>query len=548
MNIIKFLFFNVLLISSAIQAMDIASTITATVENIEKHPEYKNQFIKHALENLGTIDPELIRTLVKKYPHSADTIIEAITNQLTMVLMNRGAALTFEQEMDSLVVMLFDLLLINPQITDKILFYFESTEKKLRDMGFVPFIYYINAAQQRVFSENKTNLLQKVLLTLQSNDDLAINELLRKYRGNESIVDIVYKNSNVEAKKQLEELLRKISARKNSISFPKKIGFNHETAEFIEKTKYPLWAYELPKYQEPPYTQSEAHLYANLQLTLPFIQSLPKGIFPFFSKVHEQEMKERAKGNYVFYHAQAWYLHFNQDIYKQLWNIAKHDTIGNDFTFLRFNEPKEISDLRKGSLFMNQALFGNVGHPGSCTAYLFFNNMSITPLNISQHSFFEHFGMGKYFDTYKDDIEKLEKLHKEAQRADSGNLLQISIPADKMSYIKTIDGSGDPRISKTIDGRILHSAKEEIDLALKSPEALAGGSNLLEYALPLTTEYSLNPHHGPRIYQFNMANPAKLKEYEQKRDALFAKIKQDFEQERKSLIPENLANLPSIQS
>ena len=57
---------------------------------------------------------------------------------------------------------------------------------------------------------------------------------------------------------------------------------------------------------------------------------------------------------------------------------------------------------------------------------------------------------------------------------------------------------------------------------------LPEGGDTIEYVLPLTKEYALDPEKGPRIYAMNACDPAKYKEYTDFRDQLFAKIKADM--------------------
>lgn len=275
-------------------------------------------------------------------------------------------------------------------------------------------------------------------------------------------------------------------------------------------------------------TQTEAHVSQNFYSVSGLIKECPDHILPILTRIYAKERQERAKGNYVFYHAQAWNLHFYSDMYKQLWNIVKNDSVKDDFTFTRFKEEREAPCLRKDALYLNHALFGNSINAGSCTYDYFLKNQSIYKPSLSVKEFCENLGIKTFHDKYQDDFKKLEQFHEEAST--QGNLLMVSVPADKVSQIKPVISSSSIRQIK-IGEDATSDTNKILEALLHKPESLET-TDSIEYAMPLTTEYALNPKKGPRFYSFNAADPEKLKEYTKKRDELFHKIWRDVESDK----------------
>ena len=112
-------------------------------------------------------------------------------------------------------------------------------------------------------------------------------------------------------------------------------------------------------------------------------------------------------------------------------------------------------------------------------------------------------------------------------------MLLISIPVHKLQHIHPTIEDGTPHAVE-INGKKTLTMKSILDALIQDPATVSQDAgdhyghrtnDQLEYAMPLTTAYALDPHNGPRIYSFNAADPAKLKAYEDARDALFIKIK-----------------------
>jgi len=301
--------------------------------------------------------------------------------------------------------------------------------------------------------------------------------------------------------------------------------------------KIPSWAFSTEfgqDFNNKKLTQSKPHFFRNITATLQLLYNCPSSVRQTVLKMYRKEQEERAKGRYIFYHAQAWNRHFSADLYKGLWNIVHHDTVGEDFTFLRFNQQKKISDARQDSLFMNHALFGNSTNNGNCSLSYFKNSSSCYSGDVyDAQQILNTFKLGHLYTKYQTEFEELRKLHNAATQ--HGNMLLISIAEKDLHRLHpTIeDGTLAP---VEIEGKKTSDMKLILNTLITNPTLIQQhghphyGSHHrtndeLEYAMPLTTAYALNPHGGLHIYEFNAALPEKYQAYLQARDSLFAKIR-----------------------
>jgi hypothetical protein len=410
--------------------------------------------------------------------------------------------------------------------------------------------WFRNLIITQAADEKDSPLLKTICSIIDSKGALFDTLLETSQNQRKSFLDTLYELADTNVQRILKAKTR--DALKQKTDIPTSLGFNEETLSLISSSGYPLWACAL---DQKNITQTEAHMFDNPE-ALGIWQATDKTVRELYYKVHAFEQQERLKGNYIFYHAQTWHYHLYADIYKQLWNIAKNDTVGDDFTFTRFDEQKEAPDKRTDCLWMNHALYGNAYNHGDCTAYYFYANRSIAVQDDLIQSLFVQFGMSPYYEKYKDKIIELEQLHTQANEntkvgskfiangeiqsySGCGNLLLISIPAQEMHRVNIVwPGAGELRQVPMADGNFIDDAKKAIDTLLVDASSFAKphpelpaylkGSDFLVYTLPLTTDYALDPHTGPRIYEFNAADSEKLKKYMAARDALFAHIKQDL--------------------
>lgn len=213
---------------------------------------------------------------------------------------------------------------------------------------------------------------------------------------------------------------------------------------------------------------------------------------------------------------------YASDIYKQIYNLTRSpdQQVGEDYTFLRFDDSKRESKVNKGLndtdvLFMNAALFGNATNPGSSTAHyiLMGIDQSDGPArrNFTAEYFFQQFNLSLYYKKYEAEFKKLERMHKVANSDRIGNLLIISVDSKDLDRVKILHGNG-KSLRDTIKGGYI--------------------DDQTEYLLDMDKDYLLDPYNGPRIYSLNGSDPEKFAAYQTARDQLFATIRADMALDR----------------
>lgn len=251
-------------------------------------------------------------------------------------------------------------------------------------------------------------------------------------------------------------------------------------------------------------------------------------------KAHESEAQATQDGAYTFYHAQNWTVHLVQDFYKALFNAMHNpnEAMTDDFIQLRFPTlaNPSYSERKEDALFCNASLLGNLRIQGESTFEFFMRNQSMVSL-VTMESLVEickSFGIDH--SAYEKELQELCELHKKANVNGLGNLLQIVIPKNLLNRLvkSAVPGPG--------ECRTVSIGTEKTDDMERIADVLRHETNLLSPSLEETTVYTismtqdaLDQKTGHKIYQFNAADPEKLKEYTAARDALFAKIKRDFE-------------------
>ncbi len=223
---------------------------------------------------------------------------------------------------------------------------------------------------------------------------------------------------------------------KNYNSFLKKIIKDHPYVKKIINNK--IVVYFLGKTKEK--TQSEQHLKSHYNL---LDKSMEKDLLNnntvrcMINKIHTKEQEEQDKGRYTFVHAQQWHWHFTADLFKKLWELQYNEII-NDYQFLRFeaknskNKKNEIKkrtnaindndrytiymQKRADRLFMNHAIFGNLGNSGSFSMRYFLENFDRSNINYSVEELFETLDLKKFYQKYETQFEQLRKLHEESSQ------------------------------------------------------------------------------------------------------------------------------------
>lgn len=302
-------------------------------------------------------------------------------------------------------------------------------------------------------------------------------------------------------------------------------------------------------------TQTEQHAIANASLLSQSIifstLACKEQCLSLLDNITAKE-RELAKQGYVsFVHGQRWQFQIIEQWYTQLWEVRYQRNV-SDYMFIHCitpcDDPKQLEKernfrkyildhgrenetIRLKLLFLNYAFFGNEQRLGSSSAEYILNNSNNRSIKVSLKDVFEMLEYGIYYDRYKQELEDLEQEH-EALNA-YGNLLLLGVPkailpecvyfAENGGYKKTIliPGHGQTDGILTI-----------IDTLRNHPDRLQN-SNLLEFCLILTDDM-LTPDSGIKVYSFNMADPIRFAQFQQKSANLFARIKNGIERDRRT--------------
>jgi len=511
---------------------------TCTVENLHKYPEHIQDFINFSLKFMHIDEKYLLVALqlIKNKPELTDQFAEQALNLFEQISIAYQSKEYFISEAISHIERLSAILMESCMSSNKI--------ERLGRLQQVHRAVFFRDIYRRMESLSQTTPFIKGLMHLIDTDSKSLDALLQP-KG-KSLLEFAYIRADESTKKILEEKMQKLVTKKykNFVFLPEGMKFNEKTLQFIDQSKYPLWAYGVDKRWGRGTTQTEAHINAHPSAQKQFAQLSPE-LKQLMFRIHNKEAQELAKGNYVFYHGQKWNLHLFADLYKQLWNITRSEKVGNDFSFLRFNQQEKIENFRADSLFLNHALFGNSQFAGNSSMYYFLKNSNVSIADLNPEELFKANNLQAYYSKYAEEIQNITQLHSEASQY--GNMLLVSVPENKLKWVLPTINDG-CIVPVNCKGMETSDTKTVLETLKKNPKAIYQqrtfkygdytsvtynrDSDGLEYILPLNTQYALDPKNGPRIYQFNAADKEKLKKYTEARDALFAKIKQDFEQDK----------------
>jgi len=286
-----------------------------------------------------------------------------------------------------------------------------------------------------------------------------------------------------------------------------------------------------------PQTQTECHLCTHLRHIIVSLFQYKawakQPVQQMFKDALVKEQEEATKGNYTFYHARKPEWDFISDLYKLVHNATcpADQHVGESYTFLRFDDSKSsyAGAGNVDALFLNGPLFGNAQKYDDSSAQLALQNLNwdgnkyktFTPEYI-----LASFKQEKLYTQYKDEINNLKDLHEKAHCHNVGNLLMIvldeqnidrvypvSMYADKKKLISLKDGQETTETKKVVQAYKLGNLVE---------------SDRIEFVLPLTKDYALDPHKGLVVHSFRATDPIAWKEYETARDQLSAKIRTDI--------------------
>ncbi len=314
-------------------------------------------------------------------------------------------------------------------------------------------------------------------------------------------------------------------------------------------------------------SQTEQHITANIDALFSYLRGCENWGYRSWQYLNNPDLlamnmqiiiKERElnnKGYYTFIHGQRWEYHLAEQWYRFLWELRNQQPT-DDYVFLHLKpevdqteldkEQKirerlltygrccydcpEGEELRQRILFINYALFGNITNEDSSSAHYCAKNYNHRSIQISLDNVFNFHEYSLYYATYKQELKELEHEHKSL--SEYGNMLLIAIPQDILKDCVYSCRSGGGK-----QGVYIHEVGETDDInsimnALRTDAKKVNNSDQVEFSMPMTWDFTLNPNNGIKIFSFNAADQKKLAAFNKKSDALFKKIKQDIEQDQ----------------
>ncbi len=337
-----------------------------------------------------------------------------------------------------------------------------------------------------------------------------------------------------------------------------------------EHTDYPVELLDFnPRDYERITSQTKGHLLRNYSLFMLFkrAEGIQDGalrdgttgthfldddrIAKFLLSIYEKEKALCDKGHYTFIHGRSKRWAFKSDMFKALWNCT-HKHVEDDYTFVRFGAESDKYVQRKDrpdALYMNYALFTNFTNKGSYTLGYWYRNHDYSSeadhAKFSLEYIFSYFGLRDYFAKYAKEIDELEHVYQRA--SPHGEILLLGIDAGHMDYITPDNGAGKVvpmAVGGVLTGQVSTTSAKTLCDALKCNSTVISGlteddnrsCDKIEFILRLTPDYALNPQSGIVIKSFYFLDQESKKVYEEKRDALFVRIKADIERDSKMAV------------
>lgn len=304
-------------------------------------------------------------------------------------------------------------------------------------------------------------------------------------------------------------------------------------------------------YALPALTHTQQHAVTNADILATSMTFTTYGAQQQYTDMIDQIMTKEQEldklGYYSFVHGQRWQFRLIEQWYTKLWELRYHRSVG-DYIFIHCKKPNydkahlaQELDLRKQILskggyrwqedkllFVNYGFFCNDGYQGSSTAHYILENYSMGNFTITLKDVFYLLGYETIYNSYAQEVEALEEEHKTI--SSKGHLLLIGVPKPLLSNYVYLSGAFGVISTATINGQATSDMKTIIDTIRKNPDAMAN-SNIIQFCLVLTDDL-LTPDSGLKVYSYQLADPAKFTQFEQKSAELFARIKSTIEQQQ----------------
>src|SRR4029077_447043 len=115
------------------------------------------------------------------------------------------------------------------------------------------------------------------------------------------------------------------------------------------------------------------------------------------------------------------------------------------------------------SLFMNYALFGNLGNYGNSSAYYFLQDTNCHPQTFTMHALFANFHLSSYAGKYSSDLRSLQTMYQQISKY--GTMFLIAISPNKLSNVHVTVETGE-KSSVSINGKETSDTKIIYDALL----------------------------------------------------------------------------------
>jgi hypothetical protein len=269
----------------------------------------------------------------------------------------------------------------------------------------------------------------------------------------------------------------------------------------------------------------------------------------------EKSAQEEEKGNFTFIHGRQREFALHSEIVKHIVEMLYCDgKVLDGYYPVRKNKPggmyavseevvrkrwlnsnkdrNDAIELKNHYLYTCGGSFGGTGFDGSCTLAYFLKNYSekpFTTFSMTLRDDFKEHDIEKYYDKYQQEFDSLSKdFMKNNHR---GNILLISMRPEQVN--KWVHPGATNFL--VVDGKSTNDVLRYLTLCRYSPERVSGYHLTRQEWLLFLSDASMDPVNGVKIYPFT-SDESFVRQWREKLDALFVKIKQDIEHDKQGKV------------
>lgn len=284
-------------------------------------------------------------------------------------------------------------------------------------------------------------------------------------------------------------------------------------------------------------SQSDAYAYAGYTASAErakeyaqSYQNQPLAAKNSFLAICDKEREEDTSGRYTFFDEQPWDHEWAATLYKALYEAITNDTVPAHYQFLLFKDPLSLKKIDENDLYQKLKKYDTAenARDNRHRRYLYVGESILVdstgpgnPLRSQPGSkkLFRRCGIRKLYNRYQQELEQLKKEHQQLTQNSCLRLISLSPQHCKENILVF------SRNSKPVTG----TAPANLELLKSDPMCATKAikNNEYRYSLILTRNKTLVPSDHIRVWFFSDIEPTKWAVFCAKRDALFARIKQD---------------------